>query len=129
MIGDDEYRTEATLPAFASAHLIKDYRAVYVLDQENARDNMVGVNVLDQADVAVISAQGAGSCAKGQLDVLRKFVLDGKPVIGLRTASHAFAPKANAKVPSGRDALARIRRRGPRRQLLQPPQKKGRRSR
>ena len=26
VIADDEYRTEATLPAFASSHLLKDYR-------------------------------------------------------------------------------------------------------
>ena len=103
VIGDDEYRTEATLPAFASSHLIKDYRVDYVLDQEGARDNLAGVNLLDESDLAIISARRR-VLPRAQLDVLRKFVADGKPVIGLRTASHAFAPRANAKVPAGRDA-------------------------
>ena len=102
VIGDDEYLTEATLPAFASAHLLKDYRVDYVLDQEKARDNLAGINVLDDADLAFISARRR-VLPKGQLDVLRKFVAAGKPVIGIRTASHAFAAKVGAKVPEGRD--------------------------
>ena len=103
VIGDDEYRTEATLPAFATTHLIADYRVDYVLDQEGNRDNLAGVALLDDADLAVISARRR-VLPRAQLDVLRKFVADGKPVIGLRTASHAFAPRPNAKVPDGRDA-------------------------
>jgi nicotinamidase-related amidase len=103
VIGDDEYRTEASLPAFASAHLVKDYRVDYVLDQEGARDNLAGVNLLGESDLAVISARRR-VLPKAQLDVLRKFVADGKPIIGLRTASHAFAPRAGAKLPAGRDA-------------------------
>ena len=103
VIADDEYRTEATLPAFASAYLIKDYRVEYVLDQEGARDNLAGINVLADADLMVVSARRR-VLPKGQVDALKKFVEDGKPVIGLRTASHAFSPKAGAKLPVGRDA-------------------------
>ena len=102
VIGDDEYRTEATLPAFASTHLVADYRVDYVLDQEGNRDNLAGVGLLNESDLAVISARRR-VLPKAQLDVLRKFVADGKPVIGLRTASHAFASRANAKLPAGRD--------------------------
>jgi nicotinamidase-related amidase/type 1 glutamine amidotransferase len=103
VIGEDEYKTEATLPAFATAHLLKDYRVDYVLDQEGARDNLAGINLLEGADLAVISARRR-VLPKEQVDALRKFVASGKPIVGIRTASHAFAPKANAKVPSGRDA-------------------------
>lgn len=102
VIGDDEYRTEATLPAFASAHLLKDYRAEFVLDQEGARDNLAAIHLLADADLAFISARRR-VLPKAQVDALRKFVADGKPVIGIRTASHAFAAKAKAKVPTGRD--------------------------
>jgi type 1 glutamine amidotransferase/nicotinamidase-related amidase len=102
VIGDDEYKTEASLPAFASAHLLKDYRVDFVLDQEGARDDLAGINLLDGADLAVISARRR-VLPKAQLDALRKFVADGKPIVGLRTASHAFAARAGAKVPAGRD--------------------------
>ena len=64
---------------------------------------------------------------KGQLDALRKFVAEGKPVVGIRTASHAFAPKAGAKVPDRPRRLGRVRRRGPRRPLHQPPRRRARR--
>jgi nicotinamidase-related amidase/type 1 glutamine amidotransferase len=103
VIGDDEYQTEATLPAFASTHLIKEYRVDFVLDQEGARDNLAGIGLLEGADLALISARRR-VLPKGQLDALRKFVAVGKPIVGIRTASHAFAPKAGAKVPTGRDA-------------------------
>jgi nicotinamidase-related amidase/type 1 glutamine amidotransferase len=102
VIADDEYRTEASLPAFASTHLIKDYRVDYVLDQEGGRDNLAGVTLLDQADLAVISARRR-VLPQTQLDVVRKFVEAGKPLIGVRTASHAFALKPGAKLPTGRD--------------------------
>ena len=103
VIADDEYRTEATLPAFASAHLLKDYRADYVLDPEGRRDDLAAINLLEGADLAVISARRR-VLPKGQLDALRRFVAEGKPVVALRTASHAFAPKAGSKLPEGRAA-------------------------
>jgi type 1 glutamine amidotransferase len=102
VIADDEYRTEATLPKFASEHLIKDYRVSYVVSPEGVRDDLPGVDELADADLMVVSARRR-VLPKGRLDAIRKFVADGKPVIGLRTASHAFAPKAGAKVPTGRD--------------------------
>jgi nicotinamidase-related amidase/type 1 glutamine amidotransferase len=103
VIGDDEYRTEASLPAFASKHLIANYRAEFILDQEGARDNLAGISLLDDADLVFISARRR-VLPKDQVDALRRFVDSGKPVIGIRTASHAFAPKAGAKVSEGRDA-------------------------
>ncbi len=103
VIADDEYRTEATLPAFASAHLLKDYRVDYVLDQEGARDNLAGINVLADADLMLVSARRR-VLPKAQVEALKKFVAEGKPVIGIRTASHAFSPRAGAKLPDGRAA-------------------------
>ena len=103
VIGDDEYKTEATLPAFASAHLIQDYRVDYVLDQEGDRDNLAAMSLLDDADLAVISVRRR-VLPRAQLDVIRRYVAAGKPIVGIRTASHAFAPRVGAKVPAGRDA-------------------------
>ena len=103
VIGDDEYKTESTLPAFATAHLLKDYQVDYILDQEGARDNLASINLLDGADLCVISARRR-VLPKEQVDALRRFVAAGKPIIGLRTASHAFSPKPKAPVPPGHDA-------------------------
>ncbi len=101
VIADDEYRTEATLPKFASEHLIKDYRVSYVVAPEGARDDLPGVGELADADLLVVSARRR-VLPEGQVDALRKFVAAGKPVVGIRTASHAFAPRAGAPVPPGR---------------------------
>ncbi len=101
VISEDEYQTDATLPAFASAHLTRDYRVSFVLGQEGARDDLPGVGDLADADLAVISARRRAVPGE-QLDAIREFVAAGRPVIGLRTASHAFAPKG--EVPPGRGA-------------------------
>ena len=34
---------------------------------------------------------------------MRRFVASGKPVVGIRTASHAFAARADTAVPEGHD--------------------------
>jgi nicotinamidase-related amidase/type 1 glutamine amidotransferase len=103
LIADDEYRTEVSLPEFAASQLAKDYFVSYILAPVGQRDNLPGVNILSTADVALVSARRR-VLPESQLAAIRKFVGDGKPVVGIRTASHAFAPKANAAVPAGHAA-------------------------
>ena len=103
LIADDEYRTEVSLPAFASAHLTNDFRVSYVLSPEGHRDELPGINVLSTADILVVSARRR-VLPKAQLDAIRKYVAEGKPVVGLRTASHAFSPKPGESPPAGHDA-------------------------
>jgi len=103
LIADDEYRTEATLPRFASEHLLKDYRVSYLLAPEGVRDALPAVGELAEADLMVVSARRR-VLPREQLDAIRRFVAGGKPVVGIRTASHAFAPRGGAKLPPGRDA-------------------------
>jgi type 1 glutamine amidotransferase len=38
------------------------------------------------------------------MEVIRKFVAAGKPIIGIRTASHAFSLRGNEKLPEGCEA-------------------------
>ncbi len=105
IIADDEYKTEATLPAFVSSHLLKDYRTTFILNSESTKNELPGINELADADLMFVAARRK-VLPKEQLDAIRKFVAGGKPVVGIRTASHAFAPKAGAKVPEGRDGWA-----------------------
>ena len=58
-----------------------------------------------KADLAVVSVRRRVLPAE-QVAALRRFVSRGKPVVGLRTASHAFAPRGRAAVPEGRAAWA-----------------------
>ena len=54
VIAEDEYQTEATLPEFASKHLVKDYRVSYVFDDpRRPRTTCPAIDVLTDADLAV----------------------------------------------------------------------------
>lgn len=103
LIAEDEYRTEYSLPTFAAAHLVKDYAVSYILNSEGRRDSLPGVNQLRSADVAVVSVRRR-VLPKAELDVIRQFVADGKAVVGLRTASHAFSPRSKEKPAEGHEA-------------------------
>ncbi len=103
LIAEDEYRTDASLPAFASSHLVKDFRVSYLLGPEGVRDDLPAAGLLAGADVAVISVRRR-VLPRPQLDAIRAYVASGRPVVGLRTANHAFAPRAGDEVAPGRDA-------------------------
>lgn len=100
LIAEDEYRTEASLPAFASANLTNDYRVSYVLGDPDDRNHLLGMDALGDADAMVVSVRRR-ALPKAQLDAIRAFVASGKPVIAIRTASHAFASRPNQSVPEG----------------------------
>lgn len=92
VMAEDEYKTETTLPPFALTHLGKKYRISEVHANETVRDDLPGIEVLKDADVAVISVRRR-VLPPGQMAIVREYVNKGKPVIGLRTASHAWAPR------------------------------------
>jgi nicotinamidase-related amidase len=112
---EDEYETETTLPPFALAHLGKDFRVSYVFANDADRADLPGVDVVADADVLLVSVRRRPLHA-AQLELFRKHVAAGKPVVGLRTASHAFSLR-NADRRTGR--LEDLRPRRLRRQLHQ----------
>ena len=99
VMGEREYETNRTLPEFVLKHLGKAFRVSYVHANEEDRNDLPGIEVLNQADVALISVRRR-VLPKAQMDVIRKFVARGKPVVGVRTASHAFSLR-NKKPPEG----------------------------
>src|SRR5262249_55307072 len=58
---------------------------------------------LESADVAFVSVRRRLPTAP-QLASIRKLVSSGKAVVGIRTASHAFAPSGKATIPEGHAA-------------------------
>jgi nicotinamidase-related amidase len=94
VIAEDEYKTELTLPVFASRHLAGDYHVSYAVGQGS---EIAGLGALRDADVAVISVRRR-VIPRDQLDTVRAFVAAGKGLVGLRTASHAFAPRSPVAV-------------------------------
>ncbi|MCH8828447.1 MAG: ThuA domain-containing protein [Planctomycetes bacterium] len=94
-----EYKTEQTLPKFAAEHLGKHFSVEYVFANPKDRNDIPGLDVVKNADVLFVSVRRRALPAK-QLALIRQHVAAGKPVIGIRTASHAFALRGK-KPPQG----------------------------
>jgi type 1 glutamine amidotransferase len=90
LIAEPEYDTAKTLPPFARQALEKDFRVVVVsapIEQGQTRfDHMAE---LETADVLLVSVRRC-TPPREQLDAIRRYVRSGRPVVGIRTASHAF---------------------------------------
>ena len=89
VMAEDEYETARTLPPFALRAFGKDFRISLVYANAEDRNDLPGLNVLNDADVAIFSIRRR-TLPKRQLDIFRQFISSGKPLVALRTTSHAF---------------------------------------
>jgi type 1 glutamine amidotransferase len=94
LIGEDEYKTWETLPQFARRDLgWRGLRVSVIQEDKNDKNRFPGlVEALRDADLLWVSVRRRG-LPKDQLDAVRAHLAAGKPIVGLRTASHAFAPR------------------------------------
>ncbi len=99
LIGEKEYRTNETLPKFALKQLGKQYRVSYVHASADDPNSFPGIKIVKEADVLFVSVRRRTPPPE-QLDIVRRHVAAGKPVIGIRTASHAFTLR-NKPAPAG----------------------------
>src|SRR5262249_20657572 len=97
---EDEYQTEKTLPDFALKQLGKDFRVSFVFGDAKDRNHLPGLNVLNDADLALVSVRRR-PLPKAEMEIIRKYVAAGKPLVGIRTASHAFALPPGQSLPPG----------------------------
>ena len=100
LIGEDEYKTETTLPPFAAKWLGKDFAVRFVFDKADDKHTFTGAGALREADVLVVSVRRR-ALPTAQLDLVRRHVALGKAVVGIRTACHAFALSGKTKPPEG----------------------------
>jgi type 1 glutamine amidotransferase len=105
VIGEDEYKTNETLPEFARSELEPDGFAVKMVHADPGNpNNFPGLTeAAARADLILISVRRR-TPPKAQLDAIREHVRAGKPLAGIRTASHAFSPRNNKPPESGYDA-------------------------
>ncbi len=94
-----EYQTDQSLPPFAVSHLGGDFKISHVFANPQDRNDLPGIEILDEADVALISVRRR-VLPPQQMVVIRRFVETGKPLVGIRTASHAFSLRSK-EPPSG----------------------------
>src|SRR5947209_17274586 len=102
--GDEEYRSEETLPQLGKI-LAKHYgfkcTVLFAIDKKdgainpNQNDNIPGLEALKTADLMIIFTRFR-NLPDEQMKHIVEYVESGKPVIGLRTATHAF------QIPKGK---------------------------
>lgn len=103
VISEPEYRTEVTLPKFAESNLRRDHRLTMVFGSASEPDQLPGIEQIADADVLVLSVRRR-TPPRGQLQVVRDFVASGRPVVGIRTANHAFSLRKPLKIAGGENA-------------------------
>ena len=91
LIGDDEYKTETTLPPFAEKELKYLGFEVTIVHSDSAdKHNFPGMaEAVKNADLVLVSVRRRMP-PKEQLDALRAHIAAGKPLVGIRTACHAW---------------------------------------
>jgi type 1 glutamine amidotransferase len=95
VLGEHEYGTEKTLPAFAKAELEPLGFRVSIVTADCANKDghdFKNWEALKTADLVLISARRRAP-QTGMVEALKAHVAAGKPVMGIRTASHAFDTK------------------------------------
>lgn len=97
LAGDHEYRSEETLPALArilAKHHGFTCTVLFTVDPQTgeidpAADNLPGTDALQRADLAVVFLRFKNLPAE-QMQPLVDYLQRAGPVVGLRTATHAF---------------------------------------
>ncbi|HOW70486.1 MAG TPA: ThuA domain-containing protein [Phycisphaerae bacterium] len=97
--GDEEYRSEEALPQLAKI-LTKHHgfkcTVLFAVDPKTGeinpeiRDNIPGLQVLETADLMIIATRFR-DLPDEQMKYVDAYVASGKPIIGMRTATHAFS--------------------------------------
>jgi len=86
--GEFEYESARTLPALKRDLETRfGFNCIYL--ERTKGEEVPGLDALDRADLVILFIRRM-SLPKEQLGKVKKYVESGKPVIGLRTASHAF---------------------------------------
>ena len=96
--GDEEYRSEEALTQLAKILATRhgfDCTVLYAIDEKtgeispNTNDNIPGLEALRKADLMVIATRFR-NLPDAQMKEIDSYLRAGKPVIGMRTATHAF---------------------------------------
>lgn len=97
--GDEEYRSEEALPQLAkilAKHHGFDTTVLFSTNPEtglidpNCQTNIPGLHLLKDADLVIIATRFR-ELPDWQMQYIADYFESGKPVIGLRTGTHAFA--------------------------------------
>lgn len=103
--GDEEYRSEEALPQLArilARHHGFKCTVLFAIDPKtgeinpNVRNNIPGLENLRTADLMIIATRFR-DLPDEQMQYIDEYVRSGKPIMGLRTATHAFNIRSDSK--------------------------------
>lgn len=100
VIAEEGYGTHDSVPQFADEMLGRDFRVTILHGDGNKPGLIPGFAALKTADLLFLSVRRHPLPA-GEMALLREFVRSGKPVVGIRTASHAFALSGGKRPAEG----------------------------
>jgi hypothetical protein len=103
--GDEEYRSEEALPQLAKILATEhgfDCTVLFAIDPKTGlvdpdnRQSLPGMEALKDADLMILFTRRR-DLPDEQLQLVDDYLKAGKPVLGMRTATHAFLPAATSK--------------------------------
>ena len=105
--GDEEYRSEEAMPMLGKLLSVRhgfECTVLFSIDAETGaidpeeQTNIPGLEALDDADLMVIATRFR-ELPDEQMKHIVEYVESGRPIIGLRTATHAFFYQRNLASP------------------------------
>ncbi len=101
LIAENEYETARTLPTLMKQEIEpRGLRCTVVEADASNEDSFPGLHVLKTADLLLVSVRRR-TPRKEQMAILRQYVAERRPIVAIRTASHAFA---RANPPAGHES-------------------------
>ena len=89
LIAENEYNAKETLPRFASEHLTKGGRFAFNIIEQSQGDTVDAIRQIQDADLLWIYVRRR-HIPDYQLAYIKQHLDAGKPVLAMRTSSHAF---------------------------------------
>ena len=86
--GSAEYESDKTMPILKK-YLENKYPSLVTLISAKSEKDLPGLEALEKCDVAVLFTRRL-KLEGDQLERIKKYVTSGKPVVGIRTASHGI---------------------------------------
>lgn len=101
LIAEREYKTVETLPQFAKQHLSENFSSRFcrATNEGDKRNQLSNPSAIGKADLLFISIRRR-AFKEETMELIRSHIAKGKPIIGIRTASHAFQLRKET-LPSG----------------------------
>jgi type 1 glutamine amidotransferase len=99
IIAEREYKTAETVPAYFEEHLKPlGFTGTFITAPHdgNERNDLKGLDkALEKADLVFLSVRRRAPTT-AQMEAFKKYIATGKPLVGIRTASHAFDIKKDS---------------------------------